>query len=74
MLDTPVSIATLKARANALKRHRGVDNPDTIAAATQLRAAVLERHIREVVDAAPPLTDEQRTKLAGLLAGGAHAA
>ena len=27
----------------------------------------LERHIRRVVDAAPPLTDEQRARLAVLL-------
>ncbi|MBM0233371.1 hypothetical protein JNW91_16815 [Micromonospora sp. STR1_7] len=34
----------------------------------ELRAAKLERAIRTAVDAAPPLTDEQRARLAGLLA------
>lgn len=31
------------------------------------RVAALERRIRELVDAAPPLTDEQRSRLALLL-------
>jgi len=50
--------------------------PDAVAAArSRLAEAKLERHIREVVDAAPPLTDEQRTRLSLLLApGGSNAA
>ncbi len=35
--------------------------------------AAVERRIRELVDAAPPLTDEQRDRLALLLRGGAAA-
>jgi hypothetical protein len=35
-----------------------------------LKAAKLEQHIRAAVDAAPPLTDEQRSRLAILLRGG----
>lgn len=37
-----------------------------------LRAARLADHIRKLVDAAPPLTAEQRLRLAGLLVGGAR--
>jgi hypothetical protein len=37
-----------------------------------LRAAKLAKHIREVVDAAPPLSAEQRLRLAGLLVGGSR--
>ena len=33
----------------------------------QLRAEKLEDYIRRTVDAAPPLTVEQRTRLAGIL-------
>jgi len=33
----------------------------------ELRAAKLESHIRKLVDAAPPLSIEQRTRLAALL-------
>lgn len=38
------------------------------------KIAALERRIRELVDAAPPLTDEQRDHLAMLLRGGGAAA
>lgn len=44
------------------------------AADRDLRAAKLEKHIRDLVDAAPPLTAEQRLRLASLLTGGARAA
>lgn len=37
----------------------------------QLKAERLEDYIRRTVDAAPPLTAEQRLRLAGLLTGGA---
>lgn len=35
-----------------------------------LKAQALEDHIRALVDSAPPLTDEQRERLALLLTGG----
>lgn len=44
---------------------------------TEIRTAKLEDYIRRVVDAAPPLTDEQRDRIAALLrptAGGPDAA
>jgi hypothetical protein len=37
----------------------------------QFKADQLEAHIKRVVDAAPPLTSEQRDRLALLLRGGA---
>ena len=40
----------------------------------QLRAERLEEYIRRTVDAAPPLTAEQRDRLAALLRGGSDAA
>jgi hypothetical protein len=54
-------------RLNAYQRHRGPDDPVTLRAARDLRAVSLEEHIRRVVDAAPPLTSEQRQRLAILL-------
>lgn len=51
----------------ALTRHQ----PDNVAALTEARrdlaAANIERFIAETVAAAPPLSAEQRNKLAGLL-------
>lgn len=41
-----------------------------IEARQELTAAKLERHIREVIAAAPPITDSQREKLAMLLLRG----
>lgn len=38
----------------------------------ELSAAKVERAIREAVEAAPPLTDEQRARLAAILTGGAR--
>lgn len=51
----------------ALTRHRGPDAPDVLKLRAELRVARLEEHIRKVVEAAPPLSDEQRSKLASLL-------
>jgi hypothetical protein len=54
------------------RRARAVQQGDTEAAevaARDLRAEKLAAHIRTVVDAMPPLTDEQRNRLAGLLGG-----
>jgi acyl-CoA reductase-like NAD-dependent aldehyde dehydrogenase len=39
----------------------------------QMRAEKLEDYIKRTVDQAPPLTAEQRARLAGILAGGQHA-
>lgn len=57
----------LKARHAAYRRHREPDDPEAIAAERDLKAGVLEQHIRAVVDEAPPLTDEQRNRLAAIL-------
>lgn len=56
-------------RANALQRG---DTETADLAGRDLRAAMLAEYIRQVVDQAPPLTDEQRVRLAGLLVGGAQ--
>lgn len=59
-----------RARVASLSRSRTADDPQLIAARRNLRAERLADHIRRVVDEAPPLTDEQRDKLATLLRGG----
>jgi hypothetical protein len=60
-----------RARVASLTRSRTPDDPDLIAARRNLRAARLEDYIRRTVDAAPPLTAEQRDRLALLLRGDA---
>jgi hypothetical protein len=64
---------TERARYAALTRSRPADDPDLIDARRNLRAARLEDAIRAAVAAAPPLTDEQRTRLAAILRGSGQA-
>jgi len=60
-------------RLRVTRRHHGLDHPDTRAAERDLAAAKLAAHIARVVDAAPPLTPEQRDRLAALLRPGRRA-
>ena len=65
-----------RARVAALSRDRAPDDPELVAARQALaearqdpalRAERLALAICKAVDAAPPLSDEQRTRLAALL-------
>ena len=56
-----------RARVAALSRSRLADDPDLADARRDLRVSRAEEYIRELVDAAPPLTDEQRHRLSTLL-------
>ena len=60
-----------RARVASLTRSRTADDPDLVDARRNLRAERLAEHIRLTVEAAPPLTAEQRDRLALLLRGGA---
>lgn len=60
-----------KIRATIAVKER--DGHDTSVLRRDLRAAMLAKRIKETVDAAPPLTDEQRQQLAALLAPGGAA-
>jgi hypothetical protein len=53
----------------AITRHNGPEDPRLPELQRDLRAAMLEEHIQRVVAEAPPLTDDQRARLAGLLGG-----
>jgi hypothetical protein len=59
-----------RARVASLSRSRTSDDPDLIAARLNLRAERLALYIRRTVDTAPPLSPEQRDRLALLLRGG----
>jgi hypothetical protein len=56
-----------RARVAALSRSRAETDPELVEARRDLAADVLADHITRVVAAAPPLTREQRDRLAGLL-------
>ena len=66
-LETYVSWTHERAKVARLSQTRSADDPDLAAARLALRAERAADYIRRVVDAAPPLTDEQRDRLAVLL-------
>jgi hypothetical protein len=56
----------LRARVAATTRHNP-DHPELEASRRTLKAAALERRIREAINARPALSVDQRARLAGLL-------
>lgn len=56
-------------RVAALSRSRRPDDPSLVDAQRSLRAAKLADYIKRTIDAAPPLTIEQRDELALQLRG-----
>ncbi len=64
-----MSSKVLQARLAAESRHRPSDDHTQLR--QEFKAARLEETIRETVDSWPPLTPEQRDRLALLLQGGA---
>ncbi|HET8536116.1 MAG TPA: hypothetical protein VFL73_02950 [Solirubrobacteraceae bacterium] len=63
-----MSARQLQARYALAHRYR--PNEDHTALKRELKAAQLAEHIERVVNEAPPLTPEQRDRLAVLLRGG----
>lgn len=61
-------------RLAAMERWHGPDDPRTINARRDHKAEALAAHIARVVAEAPPLTHEQRDRLAVLLRGGGSVA
>lgn len=63
-----------RGRLGDTSRRHGPDSQNVQDARRDLAAAKIEDYIEKVVDAAPPLTDAQRDRLALLLRGGSDAA
>jgi hypothetical protein len=59
----------MRARLAILTRHHGASSDQAKQAAAELRAAVLEEHIRRAVSGEPPLTATERDRLALILRG-----
>lgn len=62
-----------RARVASLSRSRTADDPELVEARRNLRTERLADYIKRTVDAAPPLTADQRDRLAVLLRGGPDA-
>lgn len=59
---------TTRARIAALRRHRP-EAPETVELAAEFKTDRLAQYIARIVDTAPPLSSEQRDRLALLLRG-----
>ena len=68
----PASAAyKLRAQIAAHKSHgKPDDDPAVVTARQDLKALRLEEYVRKVVSEAPPLTDEQRDRIAAILRAG----
>lgn len=73
MSRTPQTVASAHGVVAALKRHHPQSGDRISDARRDLAAAKLADYITKTVDAAPPLTAEQRDRLAILLRGGPSA-
>ncbi len=62
-----------RARVARLSQTRQPDDPLLVQARANLRAARAEEAVLKIVDAVPPLTPEQRRRLAALLHPGSTA-
>ncbi|SFS15703.1 hypothetical protein SAMN04487783_2107 [Agrococcus baldri] len=62
-----------RARVASLSRSRTADDPDLLEARRNLKAARLAEYVERVVAEAPPLTPQQRDRIASLLRGGVAA-
>jgi hypothetical protein len=58
---------TARARLSANQRHHGPDSPQAAASRMELREAKLADAIKREAESDPPLSIEQRAKLANLL-------
>ena len=63
-------VLKIRGRHNALRRYRPADDPEVVAVRTELKSAVAEEFITELVADWPPLTLETRAQLASLLLSG----
>jgi hypothetical protein len=59
-----------RARVASLSRSRTPDDPELVAARRNLAALAIEDYVLKVVAEAPPLTAEQRDRIAAILRGG----
>ena len=67
MVKSTAAVVSARQKHNVLVRHHGADDPATVEARRELKAVSAEEYIKQLVDDAPPLTPEQRDRLATLL-------
>lgn len=65
-----MSLTHSRAKVASLSRSRAANDPDLLSAKRELREQRLASYIERTLEEAPPLTAEQRQRLAVLLSGG----
>lgn len=65
------ALKSQRGRVAALSRSRAADDPEYCAARRDLAATSIAEYAKKVVAKAPPLTAEQRDRIAAILRGGA---
>lgn len=60
-------VLSARSRFNATRQYRGENDPATVAAARDLAAEKMAAYVSRVVTQAPPLTEDQRSRIARLL-------
>lgn len=65
----PAAATRERARYASLTRSRPADDPELLEAKRKWRAEMFAGHVAKLVAEAPPLSDEQRARIAGLLRG-----
>ncbi|MCA1707413.1 MAG: hypothetical protein LC808_30760 [Actinobacteria bacterium] len=61
------TLAALRAKIARTQRVRGARHPDTIRVRQEYAEAQLTEYVKRIVSTAPPLSEEQRDRLASLL-------
>ena len=69
MASPSPAVAHARAKVGALSRDRATDDPEYIEARRALAAANLESAVLKAITNGPPLTDEQRSRIAEILEG-----
>jgi hypothetical protein len=70
MPTPPTPTVAARGRLSAAHRWYGPDDPRTIRARGDLAVALIEKRVQDILETAPPLTDEQRERLAAIFRGG----
>ena len=66
----PSPVQTLKGRMAVAHRDHAPDSPEVLELRRDLAAEKIAQYVQAIVASAPPLTADQRTRLAALFTGG----
>ncbi len=62
------AVLSRRGRLAVLQRHRGPNDPEVVKLRREANEDALLRYVAKIVDAAPPISDATRARVAALLA------